>query len=111
MGQYDAQKRWRAKQSDEDKRARWKRDNDRRRQRVRDLLMAAKSAPCTDCGRDDLPPECMDLDHVRGVKRFALTVTAARPFGLEAIKAEIAKCDPRCPTCHRLRHHRERAAD
>ena len=71
---------------------------------VKILLREAKADPCVDCGLT-LPPECMELDHVRGRKRFNLCVSAAKSYGPETIRAEIAKCDVRCPNCHRLRHY------
>lgn len=69
------------------------------------MLDAARDAPCVDCGVQ-LPPSCMDLDHVRGIKSFVLTVTSAKDYSHANIAAEIAKCDVRCPNCHRLRHHK-----
>lgn len=78
----------------------------RRRERVKAMLLEARSGPCVDCGVE-LPPECMEMDHVRGGKRFELTVRSAKNFGLDTIRAEIEKCDIRCPNCHRLRHYFE----
>lgn len=73
------------------------------RERQRQLVAEAKTGPCVDCGRDDLPVEAMDLDHVpgRGEKLFTLSTVRKRPIG--QVIAEIAKCDRVCPTCHRLR--------
>lgn len=78
--------------------------------RNRALVAAARSGACVDCGRDDLPPECMDLDHVRGVKSFNVVQSISKPYTRKQVEAEIAKCDLRCPTCHRLRHYREKQA-
>lgn len=77
--------------------------------RTKAILDAARTGPCVDCGLQ-LPPECMDFDHVRGEKRFSLSVPYAKGRSEEAIMAEIAKCEIRCPSCHRLRHHNERVA-
>ena len=53
------------------------------------------------------PRYAMDLDHVRGVKVGDAFVI--RRMGLERARAEIAKCEPVCAACHRLRtRHRER---
>lgn len=64
------------------------------------VLDALKSKPCADCGRC-LPPCCMDLDHVRGVKHHQvsdmLTCTWDRFLG------EVGKCDVVCGCCHRVR--------
>lgn len=73
------------------------------------ILDAARTGPCVDCGLQ-LPPECMDFDHVLGEKKFSLSVPYAKGRSKEAIMAEIAKCVIRCPSCHRLRHHNERQA-
>ena len=73
-----------------------------------ELLREARSKPCTDCGREDLPWKVMELDHARGKKSFPLTANSARWVNIDRLRDEIAKCDPRCPNCHRLRHHNER---
>ena len=60
-----------------------------------------KTEPCLDCG-GSFPPECMDFDHVRGEKEFALggaNVSRSR----ESVDQEIAKCDLVCANCHRIR--------
>lgn len=89
--------------------------NAARYERGRALLIAAKSRPCVDCGIK-LPPECMDLDHVRGEKAFSLARWNRErvPPGTTRMKmlaAEIAKCDVRCPNCHRMRHFYKRTGD
>lgn len=58
-----------------------------------------KGHACVDCGEDD--PLVLDFDHVRGVKRAAVTELALGGFGIEAIKEEIMKCEVRCANCHR----------
>lgn len=73
----------------------------RRIVRLRELVREVKSKPCTDCG-ETFPPEVMDFDHVRGTKVgdvSQLVFTA----GEEAVRDEIAKCEPVCSNCHRLR--------
>ena len=85
---------------------------------IRSLMLAAKDKPCVDCGVQ-LPAECMEFDHVRGVKEFTLgnwrtgAATSKRPPGvsrIEVIRSEIAKCDIRCPNCHTLRHYNNKQA-
>lgn len=73
-----------------------------RQRRNQEAVNAAKSGPCVDCG-GSFPLECMDLDHVpeRGPKKFALSKLGARR--LEAVQAEIGKCDLVCSNCHRIR--------
>lgn len=73
------------------------------------LILDARRRPCVDCG-NEYPPEVMELDHVRGRKAFGLYPRGVQQaeITLDDIRAEIAKCEPRCPTCHRLRHHYER---
>lgn len=93
-------------------RATARRGSRKRRARIDDLLTAAKDRPCVDCGIR-LPTQCMDLDHVQGVKEFNLAWSKGGKCyaTFEQIAAEIAKCEVRCPNCHRLRHYRLRYAD
>ena len=65
-------------------------------------IQSAKRQPCADCG-GEFPLECMDFDHIaeRGRKVFNLSKAGARL--LEAVLAEIAKCDLICANCHRIR--------
>jgi hypothetical protein len=65
-----------------------------------------KTGPCADCGLT-LPPEVMECDHVRGTKKFGLSGFSALRRTLDEIEAELAKCERRCPNCHRMRHYRE----
>ena len=84
-------------------------DQKKRRARIAALVRAAKDKPCVDCGVR-LPPEVMDLDHVRGKQRINLG-HAARAKGYLSwpeMEIEIAKCDVRCPNCRRMRHFLER---
>jgi hypothetical protein len=67
------------------------------------LITAAKATACTDCGVQ-YPAAAMDLDHVRGEKKFGLAKAARSNRSLDEVRAEIAKCDVRCAVCHRLRH-------
>lgn len=65
----------------------------------RNWLNSLKSAPCMDCG-GVFPPECMDFDHVRGVKFFNISNICR---SMESLLHEIAKCDLVCANCHRIR--------
>lgn len=56
--------------------------------------------PCLDCGEVYLP-FCMEYDHVRGTKRWALGKMANHRR--DAVLEEIAKCDLVCCACHRVR--------
>jgi hypothetical protein len=63
-----------------------------------DSLKAGKS--CFDCA-GTYPPFCMEYDHVRGTKRWALGKMSNHRR--EAVLEEIAKCDLVCCACHRVR--------
>ncbi len=81
------------------------RERARERERARDAgfrayVRVVKDQPCTDCG-EWLPPECMDLDHVRGTKRWNIASAKARSF--TALQLEILKCEVVCANCHRKR--------
>lgn len=69
--------------------------------RRRALFDAARNVPCTDCGQR-FPLVCMDLDHVHGKKEFNIG-SGYRCKSDEALIAEIAKCEPVCSNCHRIR--------
>jgi hypothetical protein len=71
----------------------------------RALVLAAKSGPCMDCG-GVFHYSVMDLDHVRGEKRFALAL--AGHYSKAVVEAEIAKCDLVCSNCHRMRTFKRR---
>ena len=68
------------------------------------LVKDFKSKPCTDCHKT-YPQEIMECDHVRGTKLF--TIGTGMHFSRSRLKAELEKCDVRCPTCHKLRHLRD----
>src|SRR6266478_6148351 len=51
---------------------------------------------------------CMDCNHVRGQKLFQVSECRR---SLEAILAEIAKCDLVCSNCHRIRHEMRRVTN
>jgi len=59
-----------------------------------------KDVPCKDCG-GRFPPECMDFDHVRGVKRFNIAQSIHRSW--PSLQEEMDKCDIVCANCHRIR--------
>lgn len=81
-----------------------------RRATNRALIAQARTGPCADCGRGDLPEEAMELDHVpgrgepiryrNGRRKSLLSMVTG---GRRALEAELAKCDRVCPTCHKLR--------
>jgi hypothetical protein len=73
------------------------------------LFSEARDGPCVDCGIR-LPPQVMELDHVRGEKLFTMGGPKLRHRSEVEMRAEIEKCDVRCPNCHKLRHYHERQA-
>ena len=86
-----------------------KANSKRRYERFASIIREAKARPCTDCGIQ-LPPPCMDLDHVRGPKLFSPSqwMKAPKLPGMtheEVVREELAKCEVRCANCHRLRHY------
>lgn len=85
-------------------------ENRRYRAKVRAIIDEFKRSfdGCVDCGRSDLPLEVYDLDHEDGEKEFR--VSSAR-YSIPRVQSELAKCKLRCPTCHRMRHYREKYAN
>lgn len=61
----------------------------------------AKRKPCVDCGHI-FPSVAMDLDHVKGKKTYNIG-TAYRWLSMMKLEEEIAKCEPVCACCHRVR--------
>ena len=72
-----------------------------RTRRSKEIIDAAKSRPCADCG-GAFPPCCMDFHHVNGDKKFSIGGNHYRTP--TAIAAEIVKCVVICANCHRIRH-------
>ena len=55
---------------------------------------------CVDCGFSDM--RALDFDHVRGTKTKSISVMVNGCYTIDAIQAEIAKCEVRCANCHRI---------
>lgn len=84
--------------------------NDRKRARLRQMVVEAKSVPCTDCG-ETLPPYCMDFDHRDRGEKEALISHLVNQLSTRRLLAEIAKCDVVCANCHRIRTWQQVAKD
>lgn len=74
------------------------------REVARVAIREAKNEPCTDC-KNSFPFYVMDLDHRPGEIKLAVVNKMPGRFGLSRILEEIAKCDPVCANCHRIRTH------
>jgi hypothetical protein len=75
------------------------------REKVLKLIRAAKDKPCAECG-NSFPYYVMDLDHVRGTKKFNLGGGRAPRYGIKAVEEELEKCEPVCANCHRIRTYK-----
>lgn len=87
----------------------------KRTREIRAFILSHRDRPCYDCG-EEYPPEVMEFDHVRGEKEFTISSwNKHKPRdGMtieQMIALEIAKCEVRCPTHHRLRHYYEDHAE
>jgi hypothetical protein len=67
--------------------------------RRNELLRYLSQHPCVDCGEADA--RVLEFDHVRGVKRAAISAMVRDIRPMDQIWAEVAKCDIRCANCHR----------
>ena len=56
---------------------------------------------CVDCGNTN--PIVLEFDHVRGWKRYDVSVMLNGGFAWTRILEEVAKCEIRCANCHRIR--------
>lgn len=79
--------------------------NKKRRRNVAEVNLL-KSQPCMDCGKS-YHPCVMDFDHVRGKKKFCVSIGISR-YNIAIVLKEIAKCDLVCSNCHRMRTHNRR---
>lgn len=67
------------------------------------LVRDKKSLGCMDCGAI-LPPYVLDLDHRMGTKKLGNISDMARDcVAIDRFNEELAKCDPVCSNCHRVR--------
>ena len=79
-----------------------------RQQRIsanRAVVDSLKRAPCADCG-GVFDPVCMDFDHRPGEMKRANVSYLVKQKSLDAVLAEVAKCDVVCANCHRIRTKR-----
>ena len=65
------------------------------------------NARCVDCGEYDFA--VLTFDHVRGNKRLDISRMAAEGYSIEAIQAEILKCEVVCANCHMRRENERRS--
>lgn len=83
--------------------ARVRNDKKLLRARFKSLLHALKARPCMDCGESH-PPWAMDFDHRdRKTKKFDVSRAASGGVTIDALMAEVEKCDLVCALCHRYR--------
>ena len=74
-------------------------NNQSYREQAREFVFAYLSAhPCVSCGETD--PVVLEFHH-RGDKDNEVSRLMGRGASLDALKAEIAKCDVVCANCHR----------
>ena len=72
-----------------------------RLQRIKFLVDYKLSKGCADCGYKD-HPAALEFDHLPGTKKL-FNIGQGRGHTLEAVRAEIAKCEVVCANCHRVR--------
>ena len=71
----------------------------RQREKARVYVFAYLAThPCVDCGKAD--PMVLTFDHVRGTKKMAVSQMVNQGHSVEALRAEIEKCEVRCHNCH-----------
>jgi len=70
----------------------------RNKQRMRVFL---EDRSCIDCGNAN--PIVLEFDHVRGKKRYEISIMLNAGFAWARILEEVAKCEIRCANCHRVK--------
>lgn len=68
------------------------------------LVAKYKQKPCADCG-GTFPDICMDFDHISNDKVDCISSLVRSGASLEALEAEMRKCELVCSNCHRIRTH------
>lgn len=72
------------------------------KQRAREFVdLYLLTHPCVDCGESD--SIVLTFDHVREEKRANIADMIISGFSVDAIAAEIAKCEVTCFNCHAIR--------
>lgn len=71
---------------------------ERRRRLVQDIKLARG---CADCGYRE-HAEALDFDHRPGTTKL-FSLSKMHGHSLEAVLAEVEKCDIVCANCHRVR--------
>ena len=75
--------------------------NKRTIERNKQLLLEAKSRPCSECGGSFLP-NLMDLHHRDPKEKEGEITKMANNTSTKKFKKELDKCDPLCANCHRM---------
>lgn len=84
-------------------RVNWRNYENKKRRELVEYIQSVKNHPCLDCGKS-FPPFAMDFDHRPDEKKYkCVSAMAGSRCSLEAIQAEIEKCDIVCAVCHRIR--------
>jgi hypothetical protein len=67
----------------------------------RKLYTYLSEHPCVDCGETDI--RVLEFDHVQGNKSASITRLLNSAVPWSTIETEIAKCEVRCVSCHRIK--------
>lgn len=73
-----------------------------KQERLTEIIRAAKSRPCADCGQV-YPYYVMDFDHIAEEGKVAEISRLIHSRSIRRVSQEIAKCEVVCANCHRLR--------
>lgn len=71
--------------------------------RNREIILQAKTRPCSDCGHR-FPYFVMEFDH-RPDEEKSFNISSGLTKSQATLEAEIEKCDLVCANCHRVRTH------
>lgn len=75
-----------------------RRTSDVRIAKMREIVYAAMSGGCVDCGNQDI--RVLEFDHVRGEKVRSISELVRRGAGVATLREELDKCEVRCRNCH-----------
>ena len=82
-------------------------NNNRRRKKVKQILVQEAGGLCVDCGLK-FPIYVFDFDHRNPEEKSFTIAHNAHVISLEKMREEAAKCDLVCANCHRVRTHKQR---
>ena len=83
----------------------WKRQLEKREEARIYVVNYLSNHPCVGidpegCPYHETDPSVLTFDHVRGIKKMAISQMVNQGYSIKALQEEIDKCEVRCHNCH-----------